>query len=324
MLAAAVLASVVWAQAGMPPMDVPAAPAPATPASSTSPSSSPFGPAPVELRWQAPAGCPGVEAVRAGIMRGLPSPSPGVTMAPVAAEVVVTAIDGGPWRAALALRGADWTATRTLRGPTCAAVADAAELVIDLAVATELQSREAAPPRAVRPPAPPPSTPVVGLAALGDAGTLPALAAGAGVVLGWRFARARIDVRGGWFATRAGTVAAAPDVGARVGLLSASLRACGLAGDRVAVGACADAGLDRLSATGFGAITPERKTNLAPFLGGGLEAEWRASRRVVPFLTVEAAIPLVRAQISIEDVGPVHRVPAISFRGAAGVEVRFR
>jgi hypothetical protein len=239
----------------------------------------------------------------------------------------VTAIDGGLWRAALALRGADWTATRTLRGPSCAAVADAAELVIELAVATELQAREAAPPpRAVRPPAPalPVSTPVVGLAALGDAGTLPAVAVGAGVVLGWRFARARVDVRGGWFATRAGTVPAAPDVGARVGLLSASLRACGLRGDRIAVGVCADAGLDRLSATGFGAITPERKTNLAPFLGGGLVAEWRASRWVVPFLTVEAAIPLVRAQISIDDVGPVHRAAAVSFRGAAGVEVRFR
>jgi len=309
MLAAVVVTSVLWARAG-------AAAAPDVLA------------LPVELRWDAPSGCPDAASVRAAVARGVPAPPPGVEIAPVAAEVVVTA-PGGRWRAAVALRGLDWSATRLLKGPTCVAVADAAALIIDLALATELQTREAAgaptpPPPPTRPRLPSRATPVLGLGATGDVGTLPAAGGGAVAVLGWRSARMRVDVRGSWFASRAGTVPGEPDVGARVGLWSASLRACRLGGATLVAGVCADAGLDHLDGTAFGAITPTPKTGFAPFLGAGLQGEWRLSRWVVPFVSVEAAIPLVRTQISIQDVGPVHRAAAVSFRGAAGIEVPFR
>jgi hypothetical protein len=312
----AVLTTMLWAQVSVAASATPAA-------------------APVDLRWEAPAGCPGVEAVRAGIARGLPKASDArasdalhadVVLAPMRADVVVTAVDGAHWRAALALQGADWTATRALKGPTCAAVADAAVLVIDLALETELQQHEAPPPP---PPLllPPPSnrsSPVVALDAAGDVGTLPTTTFGAGALVGWRFARARVDLRGAWFSPRTATVASQTNEGAQVGLLSASLRGCPMFGTKVAVGPCAEVGVDRLVAKGFGPINPKSVKNLAPVLGAGLQAEWRLSRWVVPFLAVDAAIPLVRAHFSVESGSQLHRAAAVSFRGAAGLEVRFR
>ncbi|HXI55467.1 MAG TPA: hypothetical protein VNO55_05380, partial [Polyangia bacterium] len=109
---------------------------------------------PVDLSWTAPAGCPRAETVRASIARGVASG----TVARVRADIVVVPVDADHWRATVNLQGADWSAARTLKGPTCAAVADAAGLVIVLALATELLEPEAiveAPP--LPPPPPPPA-----------------------------------------------------------------------------------------------------------------------------------------------------------------------
>ena len=65
-------------------------------------------------------------------------------------------------------------------------------------------------------------------------------------------------------------------------------------------------------------------TSLAPFLGAGLQAEGRLSRWVAVFASVEADFPLVRARFSVENLGQVYQPAAVSFRGAAGFELRFR
>jgi hypothetical protein len=92
----------------------------------------------------------------------------------------------------------------------------------------------------------------------------------------------------------------------------------------VSFGPCLGAGVERLHGTGFGPITVEEATSFAPFALGGLHGEWRLSRWVAPFLAVEAAIPLARARFSVENVGLVHQPADVSFRGAAGLEIRFR
>lgn len=286
----------------------------------------PPAPSPVDLRWDAPAGCPGADAVRAGIARGLPPAA--ASAARVDADVAVTAIDAEHWRAELRLRGADWTATRTLKGPTCAAVADAATLVIDLAVATELGEREVVvappPPPPPPPPAPPRPTPTLGVAVASDAGALPSATAGGAVLLGWRSPRFRLDLRGSWLAAQSGTVAGRADTGATVSLGSAMLRGCRMWGDAASLGPCVGAGLDRLHGTGFGPIVPSEGTNYAPFGDIGLQGEARISRWVAAFLSVDGAIPLVRARFSVKDIGQVHEPAAISLRVAAGLELRFR
>jgi hypothetical protein len=65
-------------------------------------------------------------------------------------------------------------------------------------------------------------------------------------------------------------------------------------------------------------------TSDAPFVGAALRGEGRLGRWVAAFATVEAAIPLVRARFSVENLGLVHQASAVSLRGAAGLELRFR
>jgi hypothetical protein len=317
MAAAAILTAFLAAQAVVPS---PAAPPPEVAA----PPAAPF---PVELSWDAPAGCPDAEVVRSGIAHGLPSTEGG--LARVNALVSVSQLDAEHWRAALELRGADWTATRTLKGPSCAAVADAAALVIVMALANELQAREVvveAPPPPPPPPVEPraPSSPLVGVAAAVDTSTLPGATPGLAVALGWRWARARVDLRGAFFREQSAKIGDQSATGADLSLLTASARGCYVLGQVVALGPCVAAGFDRVVGRGFGPISPTEASNIAPFFAGGLVAEWRLSRWVVPFLSAEAAIPLVRARFSVEDVGPVHQAAAVSFRGAAGFELRFR
>jgi hypothetical protein len=305
MIPAAALATILWAQTG------------------TIPGGAPTSRLPIELRWDAPAGCPDIDTVRAGIARGVPTTP--TSAEPMYAGVAVSADDAAHWRAALELRGADWTATRALKGPSCAAVADAAELVIGMALTSELEAREvvvASPPPP--PPRPTPSTPTVALAFVGDVGTLPAAAPGGALSFGWHRSRVFVDVRASLFASRTGLLAVEPDAGGSVSLASLDLRGCYLWGGRVAVGPCVGAGVDRLHATGRGPFMTGNVTSFAPLLEGSLQAAWRMSRWVAPFIAADAVIPLVRARFSVEDVGQFHQSAAVSFRGAAGLEVRFR
>jgi hypothetical protein len=308
-MAAAVLAAILWAQAAAPAAGAPSAELPL----------------PIDLRWDTPAGCPAPFDVRANIARGLPALPTGV--APMFASVVVRALDGEHWQASLELRGVDWTATRVLKGGSCAAVADAAGLVIGLALTNELGAQ----PAVVATPAPPPteaapsiSTPLVALALVGDTGALPSASWGGALALGWRWTNARAEARGSLFAARGGDVPAFPDTGGQLSLASFAARGCALWGGAVSLGPCVLAGVDRLHGTGSGPIMTGAVTSLAPFLGGGLQAEARVSRHVAAFAGVEADFPLVRARFSVENLGQVHQPAAVSFRGAAGLELRFR
>ncbi|HXI54805.1 MAG TPA: hypothetical protein VNO55_02015, partial [Polyangia bacterium] len=142
--------------------------------------------------------------------------------------------------------------------------------------------------------------------------------------LGWRWARARVELRGAFFSSRSATLAAQPDTGASVSLLAASLRGCHLLGGALFLGPCVEAGVERVAGSGFGSITATEGTSLAPFAGGGLLAGWRLSRWLAPFFSADVAIPLIRARFSIDHLGQVHQPAAVSFRGAAGLELRFR
>jgi hypothetical protein len=153
---------------------------------------------------------------------------------------------------------------------------------------------------------------------------LPSAAPGLALGLGWRSARARLELRGAFFSSQSATLTAPPGAGASVSLLAASLRGCFLLGGVLFFGPCVEAGVERLSGTGFGPIMAMEGTTWAPFGGGGLLAGLRLSRRIAAFTSADAALPLVRARFSIDNVGQVHQPAAVAFRGAAGFEVRFR
>jgi hypothetical protein len=287
-------------------------------------------PGSIDLVWKAPAAdCPDAEAIQRAIQQNLP-PEPRASVN-LRVSGAVSQIDGEIWRAQLKLHGPDWQATRVLEGPTCAAVSDAASLVITLAINTESQAmvaREAPPPPAAPPPPPAPRPeggPFVAVGLAADAGGLPQPAPGLGAALGWRIRWARIDVGASAFSRQDGTVPGSPAAGAGFTLAAAQLRACyQRVWRRLSLGPCAAGGIDRTRGVGFGPIQPGEATSLAVVATGGILATWALSRHVVPFLSVEGAIPLLRPQFSVKDVGPVHRAAPVLLRGAAGVELRFR
>jgi hypothetical protein len=281
----------------------------------------------VELRWEAPAGCPPADEIRAGIAHGLAAAR--APVAPMRASAIVSQLAPEQWRVALDLRGVDWTATRTLKGPSCVAVSDAAALLIVMAINTEIEETQ---PRLVAPPpvAPPvwsplpADGPLVSLAAALDGGALPGVAAGGAVAAGWRFTHVRLDLGASLFYPRRGTVPGTPDTGARFHLASADARGCYLVGLRWSLGPCATAGLNRTQGQGFGPNQPSDKVSTTGTLGGQLLAEWRLSRWVVPYFSAGVVIPLVRPTFSVKDIGLVHRAAPAFFRAAAGFELRFR
>jgi hypothetical protein len=299
----------------------------------------PVSPLPVDLTWSAPRACPTVDAIRASIARRVLEGRDAV--ATLRAKVIVSRGAADHWRARLDLRGADWTATRTLEGPTCAALSDAAALVIVLALnagsetsETSDESEVAAASSPPPPPSPPPapafglfSTPFVGVGAAAEVGALPGPAAGGGLSVGWRLPRASVELAADLFAPRQGTAAGRPDIGARVWLATLTLRGCYLFGARVALGPCGAAGLDGTRTVGIGPTASQGKTYLDVILGAGFRGEWPLSRWGGPFLVAEAAFPLGRPPLSVQfnnDVRQVYRASAISLRCAAGLQVRFR
>jgi hypothetical protein len=276
----------------------------------------------VDLRWEAPAGCPDAETMRASIARSAPTAQAGV--AAMHAEVVISAL-ADHWRAALVLRGSEWTGTRSLKGPTCATVADAAGLVIVLALANEMREPEVAVAQPATPAPAPRSTPILGVAAMVDAGALPAASMGLAVSLGWRFPRAHVDLRAALFAPKKGEISTQPGTGAELSLASALAQGCYLFGSTAAaVGPCVGAGVERFGAKGFGPITAAEGSSVAPVVSAGARAEWEWARWLALFGTVELAIPVVRARFSVKDVGQVHQASPASIRGAVGLEIRFR
>jgi hypothetical protein len=291
---------------------------------------------PIELHWEAPPGCPDAAAMRESIGRAVPT-SAGV-VGQMRVDAFVSSPETGRWRVALELHGVDWSATRVLGGPTCAAVSDAAGLIIVLAINTELRQRESAPPPAPPPPAPPPPPPRgaepagrgpwLSVAASTDTGALPGVTVGGVAAAGWRFTRVRLEVGAGLFEPRDGSVASRPDTGARFHLVTATLRGCYLLGRAAArgwaLGPCLAAGVERVHADGFGPITPRGATSTAATAAGGILAEWGLSRWVAPFVSAEAVFPLVRHPFSVEDIGLVHRSAPVSFRGAIGLQLRFK
>jgi len=119
-----------------------------------------------------------------------------------------------------------------------------------------------------------------------------------------------------------------PDVGVDLWLATLDLRGCYLFGAAdLALGPCVAAGIGWTRPVGIGIAVPQSKTELDAVLGAGARGEWHISRRVGTFVLAEAAFPLWRPELSVRfnnDVGHLPRAAPVSFRCAAGVDVRFR
>ncbi len=198
-------------------------------------------PVPLDLSWSAPPDCPGLDAVSGAVARLLEgSPRSGSR---VRVDATVTRRGGG-WALALTTTRDGAVGHRSMKADSCAAVADAAALVIALAIdPVHVAEPEAAavPPVAPDPPPPPPSPPEMppratvappppapptvpaprppapatppvarsvafGVALTADVGSLPAPTYGVEVSAAWALRRFRVEGYGAYWPGQTATV----------------------------------------------------------------------------------------------------------------------
>jgi hypothetical protein len=146
---------------------------------------------PIDLEWVAPAECPGRDAVLGEIGRVLgPSPGP---RGPASARVVVSREGPERWHAVLRVDARNAQTERAFDAESCATVVSATALIV--AVAIDGRLPESAMPPSTPPgvlPAPPwpshrsaASEVDVGVGAVLDVRTLPTVAPGAELAVGW-------------------------------------------------------------------------------------------------------------------------------------------
>jgi hypothetical protein len=280
----------------------------------------------VELDWDAPSECPSGAAVTGEVERILAG-SPART-ARMRAQGTVTRSAQDKWHVELLLRGTEWEAKRGLDGPTCAAVSDAAALVIALALNPEVD-----PAPSVKPengadlhttwiPMPTFMGPALGAGLTGDAGSVPDGTVGIEANFGWTIGNVHTELSGTYFLARRGTLVDRDDVGATFHLGATSLRGCyQFARERLAFGPCVDVGLQWTKAQGFGPIDAHTVSGVTPAIGGALGVEWLLSRYFVPYARLGGVVPLARPEFAVQGMGYVHRAAVVAFRSTVGFEV---
>ena len=311
----------------------------------------------VELDWQAPPTCPSGSNVlqRAEqLLRHSAAPKE-----PVRARAIV--VDAGEaYSVTLETQQGTQTWHRTLRAPSCEELADAAALVVAMAVDPDLggakagdpppqarsaadddQDRLVAPivaplPAALPPtPAPPTASPPgeasplfsvhAAARALGDVGALPRPALGVEIAAGAGVSALRVELTGTLLPGVREVTATAPDRGGEIGLWAIGPRLCYelVLGSVRALG-CAGLEGGQITGDGFGATSwtdTRSATWLAARIGGRVVIElWPAASAS---LALEGVAPVTRPEFVLENLGRVHRPSALNARLGLGVELHF-
>lgn len=298
---------------------------------------------PVELRWRAPEECPQQADVvaRLAAYRGEVDDTLPVRVV----EADVRAREDGTWE--LALRFDASAEPRVLDNATCSGLAEAAVVVVAIAVAPhdEPVADPPAPtttPEPTTAPAPakidPPPKPTRGRAdARGGAPIGLALGLGAGVgagatPVGFSLAPAVAIVGPRWRAAVVGLfeprrrLRLADVEGAGSDLVHWAVGAEGCWLPRVAsflaIPLCGGAEAGELVATGFGLDNQRRRRTpwVAATVGSGLR--FTVHRRVVLWLAPTAVIPLTPTQVVVGgEESPLFRTWPVAVRGLAGLEI---
>jgi hypothetical protein len=100
--------------------------------------------APVQLEWSAPGACPQAAHVHAEVERLVGGWEKVARERGIEAEAQVALTSPRRWRLVLRVRGAEAEGTRVLEGESCEALADAAALVLALALSPEAVEEQAA------------------------------------------------------------------------------------------------------------------------------------------------------------------------------------
>ncbi|MBX3214175.1 MAG: hypothetical protein KF850_19225 [Labilithrix sp.] len=297
----------------------------------------------LDLTWDAPAGCPDREWVRAAVLHLVTSSS--------AQELHVHAAvraEGDQWIVDLALSGAA-TGTRTLRASTCTSVARGAALIVALTLDPQAAASvpedpappAPPPPRAPEPPAPAPepgptqapdasprrARPIAFLGASAARALVPGVAPGAVVGGGIVWSALRIDLAAELVPSARASLARVPGVGADFSLASLALRACaGRTLASVALHGCTALRGARIAGEGTGLTESYRQTAHLLAIEPGVLARFPAATRVGVELAAAAVLPITRPDFVFLASGPsepLFRVSAVGARVGLGASVLF-
>jgi hypothetical protein len=297
---------------------------------------------PVSLTWSAPADCPSREQVLAEVARVLGgSRQPRIS---ATARVDVARTDRGRWQAALSVDARDAHSERNLEAESCEAIASGAALIVAGAVDGGVPplAPTASPPKApAAPPAEggesaPASQLLVTAAGVIDDGTMPPIAGGGEVALGWSYAtptwRVRALASASYFPPE--TVNLSSGEGGRFWLLTPSARACAsIARGPFDLGPCIGAEIDLMMGSGVGAPTagePHKNSVGTGYWGsalGAILASWSLSRQIALFARADGLALLAQPTFVVSQAGgylSVYSPPSpLAWRAALGVELRF-
>ncbi len=312
-------------------------------------------PAPFELVWSAPEGCPDQAAVRSTIARHLGRAVDRELGAGLRVALTAARQPDGLWRTTIAFERAGDTTVRELGDATdCARAVDAAGLVIAIAIdpavmfeppvepvpepepmpepepepapapepSPEVRRGVAAPPPVAEPPPRPNLRGAIGLAAGPSFGELPR-PGGLGRLHGALLGRSwRVEL-GGVFT---GAPAQALDPG-RITVVrwSVDARGCGIlrAGRRFEFVPCGGFEIGQSLARSEGLVQDARRTDAWLGLLAAARAMIVLGPRFALFAEGDLVVPLQRREYRVAGQGVVHQVSLVTGAVVAGVEVRF-
>ena len=310
--------------------------------------------APVELWWDAPAGCPERASVAAEIdrvMGGAPSGSGVVAHVAVHHEA--------DWVAVVTSTRDGQTGERVLHAPSCELLAKATALALALSATTQLPPAEPPPPVAAPPPVPaasaveaprpeptpsplPPSpspsspapldvaaSPVpaprherfaVGAGPLVDSSVLPHTSLGPTLFVAWRPSRVELEVSAAYLAGQ--HVSLADRGSATFYLLTTAARACYAGRFVVTLAPCVAMELGGLGAQSTGPSTSSAAGLwLAPSFS--FRVRWPSEGPFAATGDLGAALALTRPEYVLDNVRHVYQTAPLTARAGIGMEARF-
>jgi hypothetical protein len=303
------------------------------------------------LQWSAPPECPDVTDVRESVEKALGRELGEADSAALTAHGAVLAASGR-WELTLVIgSGTSGARSRRLEGNSCREVADAAALVLALALEKgEPDSRQGGPasigkaagqtqnqaasvrgqnPTAFRhltgerSAATAPLQWAIGAFGAVDPLSLPQIAPGAGLRVWLKQESMRLEIASAYFPPRRAEPTGGPEAG-DFDLLVAAVQGCWLIGVPIIDTAlCGGAEVGTLSGKGVGVVAPTREYApwLAPMIG--VHAAWEFMEHQAITWGGDVLLPVGRDRFVIVGLGSAHRAPPLTARGMVGWELRF-
>lgn len=275
----------------------------------------------VDLTWDAPATCPGQDAVITRLRA-----SPHATRPLRASARVTQGAPDGRWRVHLETDDGLLHGERELDADTCAELVDAITLILTLTLDAQPDAPPPPPPLLPPPPPPPPRAPSatlrlsVRVQAGVDVGRLPSPAPLVSLAVSLGRGRWRVEALAAWVTPQ--QVALASGAGAELDALYGGARGCVVPHAReVEVRACGGLDVGVMRGEGFGLTHPAAgsSTWIGAALGGAVT--WRARPWLALTAALDATVMLDRPSFVIRDLGEVHAPSRVGLVALGGAEL---